>query len=81
MTLGRMNPTTTETKKMSASSRTSQQSQSAGNAAGKGSMHAGDSELSAFNLRDTLSGIIVRETNFNEFLAVLKQFGMNTAKQ
>jgi hypothetical protein len=33
-----------------------------------------------FSLRDTLSGISVREANFGEFLAALKQRGMVAAK-
>ena len=41
----------------------------------------GDIEQPAFSLRDTLSGIVVRETNFSEFLVALKQFGMTPAKQ
>ena len=38
-----------------------------------------ESELS-ISLRDTLSGITVREANFSEFLAVLKKNGLQPAK-
>ncbi len=41
---------------------------------------AGQDEGSFFNLRDTLSGISVRETSFGEFLAALKQRGLQGAK-
>ena len=37
-------------------------------------------ELSMFSLRDTLSGITVRDANFSEFLAVLKKNGVQAAK-
>jgi hypothetical protein len=37
-------------------------------------------ELSMFSLRDTLSGITVRDANFSEFLAVLKKNGTLVAK-
>ena len=39
-----------------------------------------ESELSIFSLRDTLSGITVREANFSEFLAVLKKNGLQPEK-
>ncbi len=32
-----------------------------------------------FSLRDTLSGISVRDANFSEFLAALRQHGMRSA--
>jgi hypothetical protein len=37
--------------------------------------------MPVFSLRDTLSGITVREANFGEFLAALKKFGAPTASQ
>jgi hypothetical protein len=40
----------------------------------------GEIEMSMFSLRDTLSGITVREANFSEFLAVLKKCGVKAAK-
>lgn len=46
-----------------------------------GSKAAGEIDSSAFSLRDTLKGITVREANFAEFLAALKNFGAQTAKQ
>jgi hypothetical protein len=49
--------------------------------AGQGSARGGDSDLSAFNLRDTLNSIVVREANFGEFLSALRNFGLHTAKQ
>ena len=55
--------------------------QTVSNAAGRRDASAGESDLAVFNLRDTLSSIIVREANFSEFLSVLKQCGMHTAKQ
>lgn len=42
--------------------------------------HAGEVELAMFSLRDTLSGITVREANFGEFLAALKKFGVQAGK-
>ena len=65
---------------MSVSIAKASQSQPAGKAAGKGNAHAGEIDLSVFNLRDTLSGITVRDANFSEFLAVLKKCGMKAAK-
>ena len=41
---------------------------------------SGEIEMSMFNLRDTLSGITVRDANFSEFLAVLKKCGLKAAK-
>ena len=52
----------------------------AGSAAAKGQAQANDGELGGFSLRDTLSGIKVREANFAEFLEVLKQYGAPNAK-
>ena len=66
---------------MSVSSVNAAQSQTASKAAGKGSVHAGEFDLSVFNLRDTLSSITVREANFSEFLSALKQSGLHTARQ
>lgn len=43
-------------------------------------MQSGQDEIGAFSLRDTLSGISVREANFGEFLAAMKQRGMLAAK-
>ena len=56
-------------------------SQTAGKAGGKGGAHAGEVDLSVFNLRDTLNGITVRETSFSEFLAALKKTGHQTSRQ
>lgn len=50
-----------------------------GSVVAKGAV-AGDGELAVFNLRDTLSGIKVREANFSEFLQALKQYGTPAAK-
>ena len=48
---------------------------------GKESAHVpNEIELSMFSLRDTLSGITVRDANFSEFLAVLKKNGTLVAK-
>jgi len=66
---------------MLASSIKASQSQSDSKFAGNGNAHAGDSDLSAFSLRDTLNSIIVRDANFGEFLSALKQFGLHTARQ
>jgi len=41
----------------------------------------GENDLGAFNLRDTLNGIVVREGSFNEFLAALKRFGPQASRQ
>lgn len=49
-------------------------------ALGKGVVKSGHDEPNVFNLRDTLTGISVREANFGEFLAALKQRGMHGAK-
>ncbi len=49
-------------------------------AAGKSVMQSGQDEIGAFSLRDTLSGISVREANFGEFLAAMKQRGMVAVK-
>ena len=75
-----MNPTTRKGTEMSVSTAKASQSQPAGNAAGKGNAHAGEIDLSVFNLRDTLSGITVRETSFSEFLHALKQFGQQAVR-
>ena len=55
--------------------------QTGSNVAGRRDASAGESDLAVFNLRDTLSSIIVRDANFSEFLAVLKQSGLHTARQ
>ncbi|MCG2578006.1 hypothetical protein LZ012_13510 [Dechloromonas sp. XY25] len=55
-------------------------SQPANAAVGKGEAQSGQDEMSIFSLRDTLSGISVREANFSEFLAALRQQGMHAAK-
>lgn len=55
-------------------------SQPANAAMGKGEAQSGQDEMSIFSLRDTLSGISVRDANFSEFLAVLRQRGMHAAK-
>jgi len=62
---------------MSVSSVKPSQSQSAS----KRDAHASENDLSVFNLRDTLSGITVRDANFSEFLSALKKFGMHTARR
>lgn len=48
--------------------------------ADKGNAQAGESELTVFNLRDTLSNISVRDANFGEFLSALKKFGTPAAR-
>lgn len=50
--------------------------QPANASAGTGVVKSGQDDLLAFNLRDTLSGISVREANFGEFLAAMKQRGL-----
>lgn len=64
---------------MSLSSMKSAPSPTASQTAGKGNVHAGEGDM-PFNLRDTLSSIVVREANFGEFLAALKQFGRYASK-
>ncbi len=54
--------------------------QPANAAVGKGVGQSGQDEINVFSLRDTLSGISVREANFGEFLAALKQRGTLAAK-
>ncbi len=54
--------------------------QPANAAVGKGVGQSGQDEINVFSLRDTLSGISVREANFGEFLAALKQHGTLAAK-
>lgn len=49
-------------------------------AVGKRVLQSGQDDINVFNLRDTLSGISVREANFGEFLAVMKQRGMLVTK-
>lgn len=41
---------------------------------------AGDADFGAFDLRDTLSGIVVREGSFHEFLVALKRFGPQASR-
>jgi len=55
--------------------------QPASAAIGKGVVQSGQDEFNVFNLRDTLSGISVREANFGEFLAAMKQRGMLATKR
>jgi hypothetical protein len=66
--------------KMSVSTSQSSHSQAGRSANGKGNGQVAEGDLGVFNLRDTLSGISVREANFSEFLAVLKQSGLQTVK-
>lgn len=47
---------------------------------GKGENQVAERELGQFSLRDTLNGITVREANFSEFLAALKQSGLQPVK-
>lgn len=54
--------------------------QPSGAVVGKSVMQSGQDEIGIFSLRDTLSGISVREANFGEFLAAMKQRGMLAAK-
>jgi hypothetical protein len=54
--------------------------QPANAAVGKGVAQSGQDDGTVFSLRDTLSGISVRDANFGEFLAALKQRGMVAAK-
>lgn len=42
----------------------------------KDDCHAGESEFSAFDLRDTLRAITVHEVNFSEFRSALKSFSL-----
>lgn len=65
---------------MSVSTSKPSHSQSGGSALGKGDGQTSERDFGVFNLRDTLSGISVREANFSEFLAVLKQSGLRTVK-
>ena len=65
---------------MSATQSKTLRPQPASAAVGRGVAQAGQDEGGFFNLRDTLSGISVREANFGEFLAALKQRGMVAAK-
>jgi hypothetical protein len=76
-----MNPSIQENRKMSISSTKASPTQTGSRMASKGNAHAGDIDLSVFNLRDTLSNITVREANFSEFLSALKQFGSPATKQ
>ncbi|MDE2441097.1 MAG: hypothetical protein KGP14_08730 [Betaproteobacteria bacterium] len=55
-------------------------SQPANAAMGKIEAQSGRDEMSVFNLRETLNGISVRDANFSEFLAALRQHGMRPAK-
>jgi hypothetical protein len=55
-------------------------SQPANAAMSKGEAQSGQDEMSIFSLRDTLSGISVRDANFGEFLAALRQQGMRSAQ-
>ncbi len=55
--------------------------QSANKADSKRGVRNGDDESGAFDLRDTLKGIAVREANFTEFLAALKHFGAQAGKR
>lgn len=55
-------------------------SQPANAAMGKGEAQSGQDEMSIFSLRDTLSGISVRDANFSEFLAALRAQGTRTAQ-
>lgn len=64
---------------MSLSSTKANPSKTGSKVAGNGSAHAGEFDMSVFNLRDTLSSITVREANFSEFLSALKQSGLRTA--
>lgn len=66
---------------MSLSSASASHAQSVSKSDRKGDVHAGGNDMPVFSLRDTLSGITVREANFGEFLAALKKFGAPTARQ
>jgi hypothetical protein len=65
---------------MSVSTSKSYHSQSGGHVNGKGNGQVAEGDLGVFNLRDTLSAISVREANFAEFLAALKQSGLQPVK-
>jgi len=55
-------------------------SQASGSSVGRGENQAAERDLGQFSLRDTLNGISVREANFAEFLAALKQSGLQPVK-
>jgi len=56
-------------------------SQQSGRTSSANGGQGGENDLGAFNLRDTLNGIVVREGSFNEFLAALKRFGPQVSRQ
>jgi hypothetical protein len=56
-------------------------SQQSGRTSSNNGGQGGESDLGSFNLRDTLDGIVVREGSFNEFLAALKRFAPQSARQ
>ena len=64
---------------MSATHAKTIRSQPANAAMGRGEAQSGQDEMSMFSLRDTLSGISVRDANFSEFLAAMRQYGMRPA--
>lgn len=66
---------------MSVPSAKSPQADPVGKTANQGSSLASEIDLSGFSLRDTLSGISVRETSFSEFLSALKTFGPKDTRQ
>ncbi len=65
---------------MSAPNHKAHSNRSGNGSAGMGHGHGGETDPATFSLRDTLSGIRVREANFGEFLAALKQYGRSPAK-
>ena len=65
---------------MSATHAKTIRSQPANAVMGRGEAQSGQDEMSIFNLRDTLNGISVRDANFSEFLAAMRQYGMRSAK-
>jgi hypothetical protein len=79
-----MESSTTESnfgkQQMASSTYKALQSQTVSKSAGRRDALAAENELSMFNLRDTLSSIIVRDANFGEFLSALKQCGLHTAR-
>ncbi len=65
---------------MSATNHKAYSNRSGNGSAGVGHAHGGEADPASFSLRDTLNSIRVREANFGEFLAALKQYGHSTAK-
>ena len=69
-----------EQQKMSVLTSQRSYSQTGGSTVGKGENQVAERDLGQFSLRDTLNAISVREANFSEFLAALKQSGLQPIK-